>query len=523
MALNFLVGIPRHNRLFWREMTDSVLRRFCTSALGIAVLIFVLALALRLYRIDHQSLWLDEAGTLEVSSMTWHQMDPILKLGDNGKPPLYYFLMHLWLFLGHSEWWVRLPSALLGAGSCAAAALLGMHLLGERGWLAGVVMAFSPFNVWYSQETRMYTFWAFWCGLALLFHVRYCLNRKNRDLLYFVIFSILTLYSFTYGFFLLALTGVMAILHRPRLSARELWLDAGAHVFSFVAFIPWLHRIISAASTSSMVSKGRHLEVLAYAFNNLYFGAFIGLSPEQLHATSHPLEVYPFGSMIFIFSLIISFLVLVTGLVILYRNNWNAFVFCAAGIVILLGPPFFIAIIKSGITNNPRYGFPALFPAVITATTVLLAAFERPSVYLRILAGCLVLTTTVALGDYYFVDAYSRDNMRAAMQAMAQDKDVDVIFVTPKAATMSLRYYYTGTTSVYPIDFYPSTSPEDEADYIRLLASGAHHPALIYLRPDLGDPQHGLPNLFRNLYHQTDQQTWTGVTLFKFERAPSSP
>ncbi len=439
---------------------------------------------------------------------------------DNGKPPLYYLFMHRWLQFGNDEFWARLPSAFFGTAMCIAAALLGSCLLGKKGWIVGLLLALSPFHIWYSQEARQYAMLGMWGAFAILFHARFCKEKKIVDMVLFIIFGILTCYTFPYGFFFLLVTAICAALYRPSLTFRQLSLDAGAHIFIFASFIPWISHMVKSAMTTSQPHKGRDIEVLAYSFNNLFFGSSIGIPPERLHQTIPLMHDYPVGGLVLLLSVVISAMVALTGLGILWRENWNAFVFCCAGLIIFLSAPFAISLIKTSITNNPRYGFLALLPAMILVAVLLLKVVERPTKFTGILAGLLVIGVATSLFNHYFVDAYSRDNMRAAAQVAEQDKNIDVIFVCSNPLLRTLKYYYHGPAQIYDIAYPRDAVEADEIQLVKSLAPDARHPALFYLRPDLGDPNHKLPPLFESLFRLTGSQKWTGVTLYQYEALP---
>jgi hypothetical protein len=87
--------------------------------------------------------------------------------------PLYFLLMRPWAALGESEFILRLFSVIWGTLSVALMVPVGRLLAGERvGLIAAVILATSPFHIWYSQEARMYTFLAFLVLLAHWFLIR---------------------------------------------------------------------------------------------------------------------------------------------------------------------------------------------------------------------------------------------------------------------------------------------------------------------------------------------------------------
>ena len=116
-----------------------------------------LALAVRVYGLDHESLWADEAFTW------WWTRQPMAELWGpraalETNPPLYFILP--WLatrLLSDGEFALRLPSALIGTLGVAAVFLLGREAAGNRaGLVAALLTAIAAPHVYYSQEARGY-------------------------------------------------------------------------------------------------------------------------------------------------------------------------------------------------------------------------------------------------------------------------------------------------------------------------------------------------------------------------------
>ena len=131
------------------------LSRLPVGTATVAVLL-VVALAVRLYALGDKPLWLDEAYSLAYARLSvtdlWRPSDPV-----DMHPPLYYVLLGPWLQLGDSEAWLRLPSALLSAAAVVPTFLAARLMAGHRAAaVAGLLVALSPFQVWYGQEARMY-------------------------------------------------------------------------------------------------------------------------------------------------------------------------------------------------------------------------------------------------------------------------------------------------------------------------------------------------------------------------------
>src|SRR6476661_1671820 len=100
---------------------NRVLRSLPQLLVTPGLLLFVIALVPRLYRLGAQSLWLDEGGTWsEVTGRTGKGWLALLGelFSKDAAYPLYHILLKAWVTLaGDSEWALRFPSALAGAAT----------------------------------------------------------------------------------------------------------------------------------------------------------------------------------------------------------------------------------------------------------------------------------------------------------------------------------------------------------------------------------------------------------------------
>ncbi len=135
--------------------------------------IFVLALGVRMIWLDRQSLWLDEGSTWQMLQHSWSALLWDLVSLDAAYP-LYHLLLKGWVVLaGDSEWALRFPSAVAGAGAVVAlfATTLrlsaplpptppvhgGVSLRIVACLVAGLLLLTSPFALWYAQEAKTYS------------------------------------------------------------------------------------------------------------------------------------------------------------------------------------------------------------------------------------------------------------------------------------------------------------------------------------------------------------------------------
>jgi 4-amino-4-deoxy-L-arabinose transferase-like glycosyltransferase len=121
--------------------------------LGVAILV---ALGLRLARLTFQPLWWDEGWSLYFATTDVRAMLELTAVDIH--PPLYYLLLHLWIRLfGPGVFSVRLLSVLIGTATVPLLYAAGRRLWGRKvGLLAALLLAISPFHIFYSQEVRMY-------------------------------------------------------------------------------------------------------------------------------------------------------------------------------------------------------------------------------------------------------------------------------------------------------------------------------------------------------------------------------
>ena len=123
------------------------------SVLTLAVI--ALGFGLRLYHLDAQSFWHDEAYSAGVARAT--PTDILANRFSDVHPPLYYLLLHYWLAIGQGDFVLRLFSTMLGVAGIAAMYSLGRVLCDENvGLVAATVTAVVPYMIFYSQEVRMY-------------------------------------------------------------------------------------------------------------------------------------------------------------------------------------------------------------------------------------------------------------------------------------------------------------------------------------------------------------------------------
>lgn len=210
------------------------------GAAFLACATLLVALSVRLWRIDTESAWIDEAYSIALARCDL--IDIVRGAAADQHPPLYHLLLHFWLTGLDSVAGARLLSASLGVVLVAQAMFLGRQLRGRAlGLLGGAFLAISPMGVWYSQEARMYLLLAV-LGTAATTELWLCLNgaRKRHWALY-ALFSLLSLYTHYLAAFLLLTHGLTVLIWSAGRRAPRIFSSwaAGAGAAA-LCFLPWV-------------------------------------------------------------------------------------------------------------------------------------------------------------------------------------------------------------------------------------------------------------------------------------------
>lgn len=225
------------------------------------LLLFILLLAagVRFYRLDGSSLWSDEGNTWALLGRSFAQI--ARDAAADIHPPGYYWLLKLWsLVAGTSAWGMRSFSALAGVLLIYVIYRLGCLLERAQPWLQGVALlaafiaALNPFQIYYSQEARMYLLLAlvsatlFWSLYGLLSPAK---RLSTGAMVGYGVSGIVGLWTH-YSFPIILATAGLAFLiiyfsrsrntqHEARSTKRvAFWRFIGLNALILLAYLPWL-------------------------------------------------------------------------------------------------------------------------------------------------------------------------------------------------------------------------------------------------------------------------------------------
>ncbi|HTX79951.1 MAG TPA: glycosyltransferase family 39 protein, partial [Longilinea sp.] len=202
------------------------------------LLVMVLALVLRCINLTHWGIQYDDAFSYFLARQSFANI--IAGTAADTMPPLYYFLLHVWMQISHNIWFLRLLSVLLSLGIVAFLYAIVSVCAGEAAGLwAGLLAAISPLEIYHAQDVRMYALVAF-CLLGYC----YCFVNIDKDSsaklgwwIGLVFFGAAAMYSHNLAGFVIIVPDLYLLLTKKyRLLAKLL----AAQVLIGVAFIPWL-------------------------------------------------------------------------------------------------------------------------------------------------------------------------------------------------------------------------------------------------------------------------------------------
>src|SRR3954454_24889043 len=135
-------------------------------------------------------------------------------LGQDGNPPLYYLLLHVWMLgVGDGEAATRALSLLFALLSIPASLWAGSRVFDRRaGFVAAAGAAGAPFLTYYAQETRMYSLVVLLSVLASAAFALGFVRGERRQVAWLGVWLGLLLYSHTWGLFLAAAMAVVWLL-----------------------------------------------------------------------------------------------------------------------------------------------------------------------------------------------------------------------------------------------------------------------------------------------------------------------
>ncbi len=431
--------------------------------LQLFLLILGLAIILRVYQIDTESLWIDEMLSIDdATSFKWTITDV---------RPLYFFLLNHWMRLGSSDAWLRGLSVLFGLGSIYLTYELGRRLISQPvGLIGAFMMAVSPLFINHSQEIRMYTLIPFLSLAGSLGLVKVLMERSYFGFGLWIVARALLLLTNANNVLIL-FPDLFLYLMRYRKSPR--WLIKGGIGFFIIclSFLPTFYQLTFGGVSDKFMQE----QVSSYSYPGLlqivgmitqfvayyplsYLLSSRGFDPSPSNLSDSSLLAAVLSSQSFlilfygIFTLILALLLLVSLLPLLSKRFSRRMLILASWTsipsIMMLG----ISYLKNSIWF-PRYlMFVGPYLLLMIATGFVLIWNWKKIIGLTI-ALMYFLAFSGGLWDYY-TNLYRNDWQGAAQFIVANEKARDKLlyYSINRLFEESLARYYDGELPIHLIE-----------------------------------------------------------------------
>jgi len=406
------------------------------------ILIFLLGFSVRLYHIDALDIWRDESFSINVATKPLHMILDITI--DDMHPPLHLILLHFWMkAFGSGAFSVRMLSLIFGMMTIYLSYLLSTLVFSRHAYrlLTTLFVSLNPLLIIYSQETRPYSMFATFTVAVIYFACR--MNNKARlDIyLYFILFSILGLY--THNLFTIVLANIVIanlmgilyqVLHRKKLSPvfrqRNFKRTAVSIVCILLCYLPWL--VVTIQQYAKMENEGFWLQF--HPFRDLIdtYGWFFTSHQYNRSFTVLNWLAYNF---IRIFAIWLS----IGGIIIEFGNSTSYSPKLSWLVILMLGTVFLISF------KTPLYYIRYLiFVVPILLTLLSYGIRDFLALFGRKLAIIMTVVFIISNLVFYFTNVTQttyKAEYQKAIRAIRYEPATDIILHPHACSYHSFNYY----------------------------------------------------------------------------------
>jgi hypothetical protein len=447
--------------------------------------VLLLAAGVRFYALDASSLWSDEGNTWALIQRSFGEI--ARDAAADIHPPGYYWLLKVWAMpFGNSAASMRAFSALAGVALVAAVYAIGEVIdrhtkRGAVAITAAVIAALNPFQIYYSQEARMYMLLAL-CGAGLFWALLLWMERERAMLplhvpiSFFVVSGALGLWTH-YSFpILLSAAGLAYLWHwrtlllANRQPTRAITRYTLANLAIVLLFSAWLPTAIDRVL--NWPQGGDSVTWLDGAWTTLRIFVFGPL-------TNLPAPQWPW--------LVIAAVLPVLGMAALARSHQDAPPLAATLALWLLAPVLLMfalglfsdAFLKFLLTASPAW-------ALLSAAAPALLPWPR---WGSALFGTGALALAIVTLPHYYASPTVRDNYAgvAAYIEAVGDPSNDLVLLNAPGQGDVWRYY----APDLPVIGLPQSRPPDPAATVALLEQSVQdrrHVFALFWATDEADP-----------------------------------
>jgi uncharacterized membrane protein len=416
--------------------------------------IICLALALRIIGLD-KSFQGDEFFSI-LDARNFYNIQHALILDTH--PPLYFYILHLWMKISMNEAFLRLLSIIPGIGICCLVYTIGRESIGHNvGIISALIVTFAPNAVWSAQYIRTYSLATFFFALSI-----YCLvlimngrERNNSLLVYFILAIVSSIYTFYFLFLSIIALNIFVFLYmRENIIFMKRWLLSQAIVV--LLYIPWLPFFF--AQKSSYIAHPQMVERIGFYIGSVHIGAIIrsilgivGVDPEFMFKNIFSQNIFlKNAAMIFIAIFLLAAIFLVIKSLSLNTKIKNT-QFINLFLFLSVIPLIFALILHQSfkIILMSHYFFPSFIFLVLLVVSLMNNLRFR---YIKIaaLAAVLILYSSRLL--FLYLDRGA--DFKSAHKYIDKIITRDTTLISPSSDTVGaiVGYYFAGIPRIYYVE-----------------------------------------------------------------------
>jgi 4-amino-4-deoxy-L-arabinose transferase-like glycosyltransferase len=203
-------------------------------------IVFVIGIVLRLLFINTREIAYDDAFSYFLA----RQPFPVIVSGTaaDTMPPLYYFLLHCWIWISEELWFLRLLNVIFNMSSAIIVYFITKDLFNKKAALIALFLfVISPFQVYHSQELRMYSLLLFG-QIGFIYSVMKIslLTTKHQKLwmVLAVLFGCIAMYSHNLGVIGIISVNILFIFEKVRKQFKKILI---IQFFILIFSLPWFY------------------------------------------------------------------------------------------------------------------------------------------------------------------------------------------------------------------------------------------------------------------------------------------
>ncbi|MEM7330898.1 MAG: glycosyltransferase family 39 protein [Chloroflexota bacterium] len=410
------------------------------------------AFTLRVFRIENQSYWWDEGISLGLATSTWAEI--WINRLNNIHPPLYFFLLKLWVTLtGVTPFATRTFSALASLMQVTAVFTTTRYFFRSTrlALLSAFFVAISPLAIIYGQEVRVYAllpliFFGLILGMAHLIRSEGVGRRSGWVFFGTTIWFGLHLhYIAAFMVLFVGLWGVITFaVQKTWLKVRDLAITA---VIVGFASLPWFGSLAyNLISMPRLPNRRTYLaEPVPFDFliEQIWLFHFTGLAGasnfERIWLSGMAIGFIAVGILLFMFWRQVR----QNGRFLLWFTIWFVPLFSALIVwsVRSFSHPRYISMFAMGL-------FPLLAYLIFSFEKVKSWPFQIGLSVLGVgLFTAVSIISVLALNEYFFNPAIQKDDMRGVAQYLAENAGANDLILIPDAGH-ALRFENPGLATI---------------------------------------------------------------------------